>query len=647
MLAIAAPVQDTSLYDRAEALLVQGQLKEARSILEHHLRVRPDDSRALTLLGRVYLDWPVVGRWRSLQLLRTAASRAPADPEPWYWKIRVGKFLGSADGEALMRRGIRGVLQRNPEYRDVWAYWEEVYHNRKHLREVAALLERHGDHPKAVVRRALLLTEAGEYDAVETQLASLVAAGRENGTVWAVRAQAALEAGQRDRGLRYYEQALTQSATDSLELLWRQVAPIAWPYENSLYATTRPREREAFFRTFWARREPDLLTDANDRIVEHFQRLRHARSHYRLLHPQSRFHYSVERRTIMTSESRRVLEAVQGFGLVVGIIPGRSRFDDEIQAAGLGVDVRDLPEPDSVTRYRRYGFDGRGLIYLRFGEPTRRLIDHAADVEAWDYDVGGSRGRLVFARASAGGGGDMILYPTQYAELRNSVVMLERDATSLIADLDVHAWAAFFRGAQPGEQAVYIGVEADTSAAATWDAKWGEVQRVQGPAPHVLMLPAGPYTLGVDTRQDDGRGRLRSEITVPNFWRGTLALSSLIVGVAADTAFSRDDVARSMPGNRRFAAGNPLALYTEIYGLAIDRGGMSHYQVQYSFEPVDGQQLFSLSFDRATQGADMVPERIVLQPGRLPAGRYQLRLTVQDGVRPRLVQSTIVPFEVR
>jgi len=639
--------QDNPVYAQAEALLADSALADARALLENHLKSHTTDARALTLLGRVHLDWPVVGRWRALQLLRLAAEYAPDDPEPWYWKIRVGKFLGSADGEALMRSGIYGVLRRDPDYRDVWKYWEEIYHNPSRLREVAAILAAHASHPSADLRRAQLLTEAEEYASADSLLSALVARGRDDGGVWAVRAQAALEVGDVDSGLAFYERALARAASDSLNLLWRQVAPIAWPYEDSLWNATVPEDRGAFFRAFWARREPDLTTEPNERVLEHFARLRHARANYRLLHPQAGFHHSIERRTVLSSQSGRVLDALLDFGPPGGIIPGRSRLEDEIQRAGVGVDLRDLPEPDSVSRYRRYGFDGRGLLYLRFGEPDQRLINHFADVEAWDYDVGGVRGRLVFARATADGGGDMILFPTSRAEVHNAAVMLEQDATSLAADLQVVAWVAFFRGALEGEQLVYVGVNADTSAAAVWDDHWREAQRTYGTAPHVLVLDRGAYTLGIDTRQGDRRGRLRAEIEVPTFWRGSLALSSLLLGVVGDTAFTRDQVAAAMPPDRQFPAGASLALYSEVYGLSVDRDGRSRYGVTYAFEPSSGGRLLSLSFSRVVSGADVVPERVVIQPDRLPPGRYRLRVTVEDQVRRRFFQSTSVMLEVR
>jgi tetratricopeptide (TPR) repeat protein len=638
-----------SLHRRAEALLDAGELRDARVLLEDRLKREPRDVGALTLLGRVHLAWPIVGRWEALRLFRLAAEIAPDDPAPWYWKIRVGTYLGSADGEALMRSGLLGVLERDPRYRDVWEYWDGVYRNPDFLLSAADILTRHADDPGVAVQRARLLVDAGAYAEADAAIAALPREMQNDGGVWALKAQAALERGDSINGLAWYEEAVRRAARDSLQILWHQVAPIAWPDEDSTYTTLDPAARVTFFRAFWARREPDLNTDPNERIVEHFSRLRTARARFRLLHPQSRFHYSLERRTILGAQSGRVLQAIQqDFDFFVsGVVPGRSRFEDIIQGAGLGVDVRDLPEPDSITRYRRYGFDGRGLIYLRFGEPAQQLVSNAFGVEAWDYEVNGTRTRVTFARASTDGGGDMVLFPTNQVELHNSAIMLERDASSLAANADLYAWVAFFRGGLAGEQLAYVGVSADTSAAAVWDESWIETQRTRGRGPHRFTLTRGPYVLGVDAIDGETRGRVRAEIEVPNLWHGSLTLSSLLIGPARDTSeYTRDDVAQVMPGDRRFRAGEPLALYAEVYGLSADRDGMSRYQVQYAFDPDDGGRLVSLSYDRTARASDVTLERVVVQPGRIPPGRYRLRLTVWDQVRRRVTQSTFVPFEL-
>ena len=102
-----------------------------------------------------------------------------------------------------------------------------------------------------------------------------------------------------------------------------------------------------------------------------------------------------------------------------------------------------------------------------------------------------------------------------------------------------------------------------------------------------------------------------------------------------------------MPGDGRLPRDTALALYAEIYGLSIDRAGRSLYEVEYRFEPVGGGRAVSLSFDRSVMGGAVVPERILVQPGRIPAGRFRVHLTVRDKVRRRIAQSTYIAVELR
>ena len=195
-LAVASPQGTNDLpaaYTRAESLITDGDLKQARGLLDTVLGDHPDDSKALTLLGRVYLNWPVVGRWKAWQLLRRAAELAPDDPDPWYWKMKVGKRLGSADGEALIHSGMRGVLERRPDFRDVWTWWDDIYHSPGTLRQFADVLARYPNDPVAQERRAKMLTDAEDYAAADSVTEALLANGYDDGSLWAIRAQAALE----------------------------------------------------------------------------------------------------------------------------------------------------------------------------------------------------------------------------------------------------------------------------------------------------------------------------------------------------------------------------------------------------------------------------------------------------------------------
>jgi hypothetical protein len=352
--------------------------------------------------------------------------------------------------------------------------------------------------------------------------------------------------------------------------------------------------------------------------------------------------------------SPTVFARVQSLG-VPGLLPPMSaRLEADLQAEGVGTDVRHLPEPDSLTRYRRFGFDGRGLVYLRFGEPMRRYIA-AGEVEAWCYEVGGEPMVSVFARATSsaafsGGalfGGDMVVFPTNPRELEHSVELLRRDTTSVEAGLDVHAWLATFRGAAPGTHVVYVGATPDSGAAMVWNRAWEPVGRARATSPFVLRVPAGTYRLGVDVRADGELGRLRTEVPVADLWRQGLSVSSLLIGALADTGFTRDAAARALPGTRRLPAGVPLGLYSEIYGLVADSAGVAAYQVEYTFLPEGGGQPVRIAFQRQAPAAPAVEERVLLAPGEVPRGKYRITMTVRQRLAGRVERTTLADVELR
>jgi tetratricopeptide (TPR) repeat protein len=628
-----------------ESLLAAGRLAEARNLLEDAWGRFPRDPAFLVLLGRTHLDWPVVGRFRAWNLFEEAARLAPGDPEPRYWQMRVGLRLGGVDGERLARDAVFKVLELTPEYRDVWAQWERLYRGSGHRRHALALLRRFDD-PPSDARRAALHIELEEYAAADSALDRLFARGADDPRLWALRAQVAFEAGRPEDGERAYWRAVGRSPVDSTDLLWQQVAAIASPDEEADYRVTDPGARPAFFRAFWARREPDLTTPANERLAEHFRRLRVARRDFALLFPASRFHRSAHTRALRAGFAPAIFQRLGEVTLTSGWIPGHSRLEDALQRAGVGVDVRDLPEPDSVTRYVKYGFDGRGLMYLRFGAPDERLISVGTglDVEAWRYRVHGQDAYLAFARVTGGGGdfrgeggGDFVLFPTSRAEAHNAAWMLERDASGLRADLPVQAWVAFFRSADPelarlGFLDVLVRPSGDTAAVAVWDLGDREVARVRGAPPLAVAVREGVYRFGADVHAHGRFGRLRETFETPALAPGWLAVSSLLVGVTEDSAPDRRALAALMPADRVIErAGRPLTLYAEVYDLPLDRG-IARYDVTFAFEPLEGGRRVTFAFPRTTPGAVTIVERLVVQPGIVPPGRYRLTLHVKDRV---------------
>jgi hypothetical protein len=625
---------------RAESLLVRGDLEPAREILESYLRDHDDNVRALILLGRVYLEWPVIGRFKALGLFTQAGRMTPDDPEPHYWAVQVGARLGGADGEAMARASLYRVWARAPDYRDTWETWRRLYRGREHRRDAVAVLERHVGVPVADVRRAELLIELEQCAAADSLLGVLITRDVHNGSLWALRAQAALEVQDTTRGLELYREAVQRAASDTAGVLWQQIAPIASPAEDSAYAETPPTGRAPFLRAFWARREPDLTTPMNERILEHFARIRHARVEYPILHPLRRFHRSpISRALGAVGQSATVAISGAEFGL-----RGRDSYEDTLRYRGFGPSVLDVHEPiDTLTRYARYGLDGRGLMYLRFGEPSDVDYDAFGGVEIWHYRLGGGWASVTFARSS----GDWVLHPSTRGQVLNTNAMLRTDSSSLRTQLSMQAWIATFRGIAWNEHEVLLGTEPRQATAARWE-NGGWIERHTGTAPFRFIVRAGHHQVRADARRDGRLGRVSRTVDVPWYWGDRLALSSILVGRTTDSAFSRDDVAGTMPADLRFPIREPLALYAEIYNLPADETGRARYDVIYTFEPADdGVADVTFSFVRHRRAAQRVEQRLVVEPGELPRGRYRIRVTVRDRVLGREVEQTRVDVELR
>src|SRR5690606_9284706 len=113
-------------------------------------------------------------------------------------------------------------------------------------------------------RIAWLLVEDGACAAADSILEDLAREAPDpRWPAW--RADCAFQQLDDDRGLQLYAEALAASAADSTDALWAQVAAIARPAERERYLALPPGERPAFYRAFWAYRDPNLFTPQNER----------------------------------------------------------------------------------------------------------------------------------------------------------------------------------------------------------------------------------------------------------------------------------------------------------------------------------------------------------------------------------------------
>jgi hypothetical protein len=604
-------------------------------------------ARAQSLLaaGRAQFARPVIGRYAALEAFRAAARLDPTNPEPLYWQMKVGFYLGSDEGDVLAREAILKILALTPDYQDVWERFQTVYRNPKIWRRADRALAQHVDDVVAIERRAELAIALDEPQRADSLAAEVLRRRAPASYVpgYLLRAEASFDAGRDAAGHAWYDSALAYADADSSGAMWDAVWMIASPAEVRAQDATPPGERRRFFERFWTKRDPNLLTPGNERIAEHFRRFAYARRSFRLLHPLNLYHRSPRYRALVVATQRDFLQQV-------------AQQDPE-------------PYAGDATSLALAGLDARGLIYIRHGPPDRLLLGifdplnplggaaSSLDVEGWLYQTPAGALTIGFRRASGSlmanvAAGDFIFLPTNRRQARSTRIALQTDRSTLPAPLEARAWSAFFKNAELGLTDAYYKAQGDSAAVVLWDAV-GEAVRASGPGLLQVTVPPGGYALGLDVDSAGVLGRARRDVVVPRFSLVDLGLSSLALAPASEL-LDRDATLRAMPADLVFPAGVPLAAYVEIYGLTTDRDGRSQYRVRYTFEPVRSLAarllrsaravVFEFERDAPTPGA---AERLVIEPDKLPAGRYRVTVAVTDPRRNVKSQSVALEVTIR
>lgn len=652
LLALLLLHQADSAYARAESLLGARDLRAARSAAEWLAALSPNDPRAHLLLGRVWYAWPVTGRYAALAEFRRAARLAPLDPEPLYWQVRVGQYLKGDEGEVIAREAMLRIFALTPDYKDCWALFEGIYHDARVWRRADQALARHAESLVALERRAQIAIALEEPGRVDSLTEAILLHRAPYVPAYVLRAEAAFD-DRRDRdGYAWYDSAVAHADIDSAGSLWENVWMIASPAEVARAQATVPGDGRRFFEWFWSKRDPNLVTPENERIAEHFHRLAYVRRMFHLLHPWALTHHSVSARSLQAYRDRVVNQDL--VTTISGVIP--HPVDSALLAQRLG--PREEPRPGDDVQFQA-GLDARGLVWVRHGKPELRLtgvLDPIRGVaarealdEAWVFRT--PEGEVVLSFGSPGGG-DTRSLPLTRRQLEGQRRLLETDRTTLPAPLEARGWSAFFKSEAPGNTDFYVRAQPGTAAVVLWDTGGaGEIVRDAGKGLLYLTAPPARYQLGLDVDSSGAVGRVRQAVRLPAFSRATPMISSLALA-AGDSLGDREFTLTGMPADLRYATGAALSTYAELYGLSRDRDGRARYLVRYTFQPLRSfvAQLLGrasavvFEFTREAEWRGALPERLVIQPGRLPPGRYRVTLAVTD--TPSNVKSETVALDI-
>ncbi len=479
-----------------------------------------------------------------------------------------------------------------------------------------------------------------------------------------------VERGNVDTAERLYWEAVDRIGTSlGSALVFEDLKYIVTDAEMDEYAAlSSDKKKQAFFRSFWARRNPTPSAPLNPRLIEHYRRLRVA---------ETDFEY-------------------YGF---------RTPFNDPER-------FKTFRFPRSFSLNREY--NDKGQIWIRHGRPdvARRSIN---DAEAWVYFERGEEPQRIFAfsvRNSVGNNWRLVSFPdapelieelatydTGYRELlqadplarlgrEGAVIQQSRDDVQEALATDRHTWR---------EETVALSVPGSVDAFRSDDGKtlldisYGivldEIARGLPAGASVAMIEVGvDISTPQGVRQTSRIDTLRLPVSrdfagsYTGLFRSVVAPDSLVVAVhvrpVASTMlggwrrrlqvrdFSGDSLMMSdlqllLESSREPAIeiegvkvmqspfdqvprANPLMTYVHVYNLTQDVWGKTLYRVQYLLsqsdaDPGDDEDVL---LEEVVNGSSPFEARFkMLDISKVDGGSYNLIVQVTDTKRTRTVRA--------
>ncbi len=663
---------------RGRLHLAAGRLDESERDFRMVTYSESDSLRALAHLGLGDIRLKLLNRrgW-AVREYRRAIEADSLCLEAYYRIAETAFELGWTSGYRAADNILARLFRLNPNYRDaleIW--WNRIYsQSEKRLREVGESLEQYlatnpGDCRICLyaARIRQRLWEAGPALALLDSLALHCPEYRCTESSL-IRANCLLILGDTLCFENAYAQTLQWAAKeDDFDLLFREAEPIFSPTEAKRWNTLNtPAEKAAFFRAFWKRRDPDPFTPFNERLVTHYCRLQYAKKNYFEYTPHSFYN---------TSEKyNRLISITEHAGMDIS----KSTQPEEPE------DSYDPRHPDFDPKYdpsmwwdrcSALALQPRGLFYIRHGEPDFlyrfglpwEADFNAPDYEAWRY---GSAYYLFNRVISPTGSAGRYIYKNFRGRGNITIAMKTESFKDPLPQFVQEGFGVDFRGKngrvelwlfQSAPQDSVASPNAPFSDLALYDSTWKEVARDSSIAWQVaagvdslwlasnrLLLAPGSYNYALRLDIPGRRAVRRQPLTLRPYPEKKLDLSGILLGSHPERGqglFSRNGVEIHPRPSLRFAAGEKIAVYLEVYNLKRQPGGSQEFRERVTvtmdekkntleklipFGRRKGEKSLSLAFERAPEkAASSLPETFDIDTSPLLPGVYNLTVEITD-----------------
>ncbi len=636
-----------SLISRGQFRLATGEPDKARKDFERALF-----SDSAEILYKAHLGLGDYYRatenknWNAVAEYRQALKYHPQSKRALFSIAQTGFELGETTGFRLASEMLVRLICIDPEYEDAYHIWRDRIRDQTtdELRLIDSVLTGYlAEHPRRSNWWLDLAWDRyglGEVERAQAALDQLDSLGyaRKIPDRHLLRARCLLERGDTLGFETAYHEALDAAEkVGGFERLFIEAQPIFSPAEKEdWYGMRATRDVAVLFRKFWKKRDPDPLTFHNERLVNHYVRLREAETYYRQLFPHSRFQTSKDYFKLLSPGSHGM------------------DYDPEIFRTGNS----QLP------------LDQRGMLFIRHGppkfvsKPDNSKYTYTNSSEIWYYEDS------YYAFERVWGAGDFLFIPLTFSGAGDVKKAMAKDSfRDQLPHLAQEYYAAEFMG-EDGQLEIefYQSIPASISEveprcalAAVYDTTWlelardtagvfeaGDGERKMWVAVNRISLPdtLGIYALVMDL--PGYRVAASSTFDLRAYTGRELDLSGVILGTppaGAGSSHMRQGVEIVPRPSLRFIHGEIVRVYFEIYGLRENRDGRREYAEKITVSQEGGGGSFfgrllgrgdkskSLAFDfqRDLTGPSAVAvEYFDIDSGELTEGEYHIRLEITD-----------------